>query len=209
MSSQADRPRAGAGAIETASQDAHALVKVRDATIQELQDTIRTWRRRSRRRSSAEQSPTTSRSAWTASRLAAFSADLEERAARSMRYENADAVSKAHGEELAKAEAHRKQKLREAVKRAARVQALEGFLQAAKEAAVRRAEQDALAADRALAKAACAAAQFALELNNTWQGNSENDKREFAERFAAMEKARGGARDGRVALGCGDGTTTP
>ena len=87
------------------------------------------------------------------------------------------------------------------MKRAARVQALEGFLQAAKEAAVRRAEQDALAADRALAKAACAAAQFALELNNTWQGNSENDKREFAERFAAMEKARDAAvEEGRVAL---------
>ena len=52
---------------------------------------------------------------------------------------------------------------------------------------------DLAAADRALAKAACAAAQFALELNNTWQGNSENDKREFAERFAAMEKARDAA----------------
>ena len=65
-----------------------------------------------------------------------FSADLEERAARSIHLrKNADAVSKAHGEELAKAEAHRRQKLREAVKRAARVQALEGFLQAAKEAA--------------------------------------------------------------------------
>ena len=132
-----------------------------------------------------------------------FEADLEEarREIDALR-KNADAVSKAHGEELAKAEAHRKQKLREAVKRAARVQALEGFLQAAKEAAVRRAERDALEADRALAKAACAAAQFALELNSTWQGNSENDKREFAERFAAMEKARGRrcSKDGRVAL---------
>ena len=72
---------------------------------------------------------------------------------------------------------------------------------AAKEAAVNRAEQDALAADRALAKAACAAAQFALELNSTWQGNSDQDKREFAERFAAMEKARDAAvEEGRVAL---------
>ena len=65
-----------------------------------------------------------------------FEADLEEarREIEALR-KNADAVSKAHGEELAKAEAHRRQKLREAVKRAARVQALEGFLQAAKEAA--------------------------------------------------------------------------
>ncbi len=66
------------------------------------------------------------------------------------------------------------------------MQALEGFLQAAKEAAVRRAERDALDADRALAKAACAAAKFALELNNTWQGNSDQDKRDFAERFGSI-----------------------
>ena len=177
---------------------------MRDATIQELQDTIRDLEATlADVRSSAEQAHSDLSQRLDAADAASrqFSADLEEarREIDALR-KNADAVSKAHGEELAKAEAHRKQKLREAVKRAARVQALEGFLQAAKEAAVRRAEQDALDADRALAKA-CAAAQFALELNSTWQGNSDQDKRDFAERFAAMEKARDAAvEEGRVAL---------
>jgi hypothetical protein len=192
-------------AIETASQDAHALVKVRDATIQELQNTIRDLEAtlmdvRSDAQRTRDDLSQRLEEAEAASR--SFEADLDaaRREIDSLK-KAADVSAKAHGEELARAEAHRKQKLREAVKRAARVQALEGFLQAAKEAAVRRAEEDALAADRALAKAACAAAQFALELNSTWQGNSENEKREFAERFAAMEKARDAAlEEGRVAL---------
>jgi hypothetical protein len=200
----ADLERARA-AIETASQDAHALVKVRDATIQELQDTIRDLEatlmdvRSDSQRTRDDLSQRLDK-AEASSRQ--FSADLgEAKSEIDALRKAADVSAKAHGEELARAEAHRRQKLREAVKRAARVQALEGFLQAAKEAAVRRAERDALDADRALAKAACAAAQFALELNSTWQGNSENDKREFAERFAAMEKARDAAlEDGRVAL---------
>ena len=196
---------AARAAVATASKDAHALVLKRDATIQELQDTVRDLERTLEDvRAAAAQTQSD-----LAQRLAAAEASRDEfctnlecaRHETDAQRRAAEEMADAHKRAMAAAEARRKRKLQEAVKRAARVLALEGFLQAAKDAAVKRAERDAQNADRALAKAACAAAKFALELNKTWNGKSDGDRRAFADRFAAMEHARDAAlEDGRVAL---------
>lgn len=196
---------AARAAVATASEDAHALVLRRDATITELQNTVRDLERTLEDvRAAAARTQTD-----LEQRLAAAEASRDELAAglAGARHEidaqrqAADAAAEAHKQAMAESEARRKRKLQEAVKRAARVLALEGFLQAAKDAAIKRAERDAQNADRALAKAACAAAKFALELNETWNGKSDGVRRAFADRFAAMERARDAAlEDGRVAL---------